>query len=374
MTTDQTFVIVGASLAGAKAAETLREEGFDGRLVLLGAEPERPVRAPAAVQGLPARRGRAREGLRPRRGLLRRARDRAATRRAPWSTLDRRRARGRARRRRAAALRPAAADHRRRAAPAADSRAASSTASTTCARSPTATRCARASTRGGTLVVVGAGWIGARSPPPRASAASRSRSSTRIAVPLERVLGPEVGAFYRDIHLDHGVELLLGDRRRGASRATARSSASAPSDGRIDRLRLRRRRHRRHAARRARRAAPASRSTTASSSTSACRPARPGVFAAGDVANALHPVLRRAHPRRALGQRAAPGAGGGARRCSASRAATTGCRTSSPTSTTSAWSTPGYAPAGIEVVFRGDPATPRVHRLLAARAARRWPG
>ena len=34
MTSDQTFVIVGASLAGAKAAETLREEGFDGRLVL----------------------------------------------------------------------------------------------------------------------------------------------------------------------------------------------------------------------------------------------------------------------------------------------------------------------------------------------------
>ena len=34
----------------------------------------------------------------------------------------------------------------------------------------------------------------------------------------------------------------------------------------------------------------------------------PGVFAAGDVANAQHPLLRRAHPRRALGQRAAPGA------------------------------------------------------------------
>ena len=29
MTNDRTFVIVGASLAGAKAAETLRTEGFD---------------------------------------------------------------------------------------------------------------------------------------------------------------------------------------------------------------------------------------------------------------------------------------------------------------------------------------------------------
>ena len=42
----QTFVIVGGGLAGAKAAETLREEGFDGRLVLIGDEPERPYERP----------------------------------------------------------------------------------------------------------------------------------------------------------------------------------------------------------------------------------------------------------------------------------------------------------------------------------------
>src|SRR5436190_6898647 len=46
MTSDQTFVIVGASLTGAKAAETLRAEGFDGRLVLVGAEQERPYERP----------------------------------------------------------------------------------------------------------------------------------------------------------------------------------------------------------------------------------------------------------------------------------------------------------------------------------------
>ena len=46
MTKDRTFVIVGASLAGAKAAETLREEGFDGRIVLIGAEPDRPYERP----------------------------------------------------------------------------------------------------------------------------------------------------------------------------------------------------------------------------------------------------------------------------------------------------------------------------------------
>ena len=46
MSTEQTFVIVGASLAGAKAAETLRSEGFDGRLLLIGAEDERPYERP----------------------------------------------------------------------------------------------------------------------------------------------------------------------------------------------------------------------------------------------------------------------------------------------------------------------------------------
>jgi 3-phenylpropionate/trans-cinnamate dioxygenase ferredoxin reductase subunit len=42
----QMFAIVGASLAGAKAAQTLREEGFDGCVVLVGAEPERPYERP----------------------------------------------------------------------------------------------------------------------------------------------------------------------------------------------------------------------------------------------------------------------------------------------------------------------------------------
>jgi 3-phenylpropionate/trans-cinnamate dioxygenase ferredoxin reductase subunit len=52
----QTFVIVGAGLAGAKAAETLRWEGFDGRIVL-GGRGGAPVREAAAVRGVLARRG-----------------------------------------------------------------------------------------------------------------------------------------------------------------------------------------------------------------------------------------------------------------------------------------------------------------------------
>src|SRR4051794_21758330 len=45
------FVIVGGGLAGAKAAETLRAEGFDGPLVLVGEEPERPYERPPLSKG-----------------------------------------------------------------------------------------------------------------------------------------------------------------------------------------------------------------------------------------------------------------------------------------------------------------------------------
>ncbi|MFW6205068.1 MAG: NAD(P)/FAD-dependent oxidoreductase [Actinomycetota bacterium] len=48
---DQTFVIVGGGLAGAKAAETLREEGFDGRVVLLADEVEVPYERPPLSKG-----------------------------------------------------------------------------------------------------------------------------------------------------------------------------------------------------------------------------------------------------------------------------------------------------------------------------------
>ena len=42
----ETMVIVGAGLAGGSAAVTLRQEGFEGRLVLVGAEPQPPYERP----------------------------------------------------------------------------------------------------------------------------------------------------------------------------------------------------------------------------------------------------------------------------------------------------------------------------------------
>ncbi len=64
--------------------------------------------------------------------------------------------------------------------------------------------------RGGSVVIVGAGWIGAEV---AASARQRGLAVTVVEpalVPLERVLGAEVGAIYRDIHTDQGVRMLMG--------------------------------------------------------------------------------------------------------------------------------------------------------------------
>jgi 3-phenylpropionate/trans-cinnamate dioxygenase ferredoxin reductase subunit len=46
-----TFVIAGGGLTGAKAAETLRAEGFDGRVVIVGAEPDLPYERPPLSKG-----------------------------------------------------------------------------------------------------------------------------------------------------------------------------------------------------------------------------------------------------------------------------------------------------------------------------------
>ena len=48
-----TFVIVGASLGGARAAEALRDEGFDGRIVLIGAEAHHPYERPPLSKDYP---------------------------------------------------------------------------------------------------------------------------------------------------------------------------------------------------------------------------------------------------------------------------------------------------------------------------------
>ena len=47
MTALRSVVVVGAGLAGARCAETLRAEGYEGRLTVLGGEPVAPYERPA---------------------------------------------------------------------------------------------------------------------------------------------------------------------------------------------------------------------------------------------------------------------------------------------------------------------------------------
>jgi 3-phenylpropionate/trans-cinnamate dioxygenase ferredoxin reductase subunit len=51
MAAQDTYAIVGAGLAGGKAVEALREQGYDGRLVLIGSEPHLPYERPPLSKG-----------------------------------------------------------------------------------------------------------------------------------------------------------------------------------------------------------------------------------------------------------------------------------------------------------------------------------
>lgn len=74
------------------------------------------------------------------------------------------------------------------------------------------------------VVVIGAGWIGSE------VAASARQLGADVAVveqgslPLERVLGAEVGRIYRDLHAEHGVNLRFGvgvEELQGSTRVEA---------------------------------------------------------------------------------------------------------------------------------------------------------
>lgn len=48
---DDTYVVIGGGLAGAKAVEALRQEGIDGRVIMIGEEPELPYERPQLSKG-----------------------------------------------------------------------------------------------------------------------------------------------------------------------------------------------------------------------------------------------------------------------------------------------------------------------------------
>jgi 3-phenylpropionate/trans-cinnamate dioxygenase ferredoxin reductase subunit len=208
MTSRHTHVIVGASLAGAKAAETLREEGFDGRVVLVGSEHERPYeRPPLSKDYLRGDVGRERVYVHDERFYaehdieLRLGRTAVSLDTSSWDLeLD-----DGERLRYDRLLLATGAEPRRLSIPGAELDGVLYLRSVQDSDS-----LRERLDRGGSVVVVGAGWIGAEV---AASARQRGLEVTVLdpaSVPLERVMGTEVGAIYRDIHTDHGVRMLMG--------------------------------------------------------------------------------------------------------------------------------------------------------------------
>ena len=113
---EQTFIIVGASLAGAKAAEELREQGFDGRVLLIGSEPERPYERPPLTKDYLRGESEREKAYVHEQGFYEHHQIELQTDTTVTRDRLRRLARD-ARRRPRARLRPAAAGHGRRAAP-----------------------------------------------------------------------------------------------------------------------------------------------------------------------------------------------------------------------------------------------------------------
>lgn len=208
MSNGQTFVIVGASLTGAKAAEALRDEGFDGAIVLVGAESERPYERPPLSKDY-VRGEAARDDVYVHEADFYADRDidlRLGRTAVAVDTANREVALDDGKPVRYDRLLLATgAEPRRLAIPGAELDGVHYL------RTLDDSDALRARLdRGGTVVVIGAGWIGAET---AASARQRGLDVTVIEpanVPLERVVGAEVGAIYRDVHTDHGVRMLMG--------------------------------------------------------------------------------------------------------------------------------------------------------------------
>ena len=216
-------VIVGASLAGGTAAATLRDEGFDGRIVLVGAEAELPYERPPLSKGYL-------KGETPREKLLVRPEAFWAEHEVelelgtPAARIDPRDARCRARRRPASLLRQAARRDRRAATAGCEFRAPSFPACSTCERSRTRCRIREAAGKGGRAVVVGMGFIGSEVAATLRQLGLDVVCIEPFAVPLERALGPEVGRAIAELHREHGVVARYGegvDAFEGAGRSSA---------------------------------------------------------------------------------------------------------------------------------------------------------
>jgi 3-phenylpropionate/trans-cinnamate dioxygenase ferredoxin reductase component len=284
-----TIAIVGASLTGSSAAATLREEGFDGRVVLIGAEPQPPYdRPPLSKNYLRGTTPFEKTLLRP--PEFYRERDIEMRLGTTVTRVD-------------AEKRTLALDggerlefdqllvatggrNRRFPIPGIDLPGVYDLRTVA-----DADRIREAIGRGGRAVVVGLGFIGAE-----VAASMRQSGLEVVAVepfktPLYRALGEEIGRVVEGLHRDHGVEMILDD-----------AVTAFEGSGKVERV----------VTRNGRRIEcslavfglgiePATelvvntpvRVDNGIVVDDQCRTNVPGIFAAGDVANHYHPVCGR---------------------------------------------------------------------------------
>ncbi len=203
-----TVVVVGASLAGVQAADTLRENGFDGRLVLVGAEPHLPYDRPPLSKELLAGTGSADEiVLRPAGHYDSRGIEMVLGTTATGLDLDRRLVHL------AGGAAPLPFDGLVIATGAVPRRLSGRSDLEGVHVLRTVDDCLRISAAldgSPRVVVVGAGFIGAE-----VAATCRARGLDvtvveALQVPLARAVGPAIGAALAALHREHGVALRTG--------------------------------------------------------------------------------------------------------------------------------------------------------------------
>jgi 3-phenylpropionate/trans-cinnamate dioxygenase ferredoxin reductase subunit len=208
MPDDTSYVIVGASLAGAKAAETLRAEGFTGPIVLVGTEHELPYERPPLSKDY----------------LLGKAeRDSIFVHPAQWyadNNIDLR-----------TGVTVTEIDRAAHAVVLADgTRIEYGKLLLTTGSSPRrltiegadlsgvhylrsvgdSDRLKAAFGEGVRVAVIGAGWIGLETAAAARNAGADVTVLEMAELPLLRVLGREVAAVFADLHREHGVDLRFG--------------------------------------------------------------------------------------------------------------------------------------------------------------------